>query len=62
MDDLARGVVVARWQSSINKQIAGLHSFVCHQQEVRFFIISVPQIINTHKPNDAWLLLQFLAH
>lgn len=46
----------------INKQIARLRSFVCHQHEVLFFIISEPQIINTHKPNDAWLLLQSLSH
>lgn len=62
MDDPARGGVPVRWQGPINKQIVALRSFVCHQEEVLFFIISVPQIINTHKPNDAWLLLQSLPH
>lgn len=37
-------------------------ALLCHQHEVHFFIISEPQIINTHKSNDAWLLLQSLSH
>lgn len=40
-------------RAAINKQIAAAASSVRHQQEVLFFIISVPLIINTHKPNDA---------
>lgn len=62
MDDPVRCVALLRWQGPINKQIVGLRSFVCYQHEVLFFIISEPQIINTHKPNDAWLLLQSLSH
>lgn len=52
---------LALWQEAINKQIAR-SSPLCAVVKCHLYIPSMPLIINTHKPNDAWLLQQSLPH